>query len=125
MATINFTKEQAAADSPLVLSACQLPDGSSQYFSTHTVAFNGNQYAARVLKHNLFDFQLSADDALDGIAQLSLTLANADSALSEIWANTGWKDTQLTVYLALCDFVSGAVSTESITLFRGITGEPG
>jgi len=124
MATINFTKEQAAADSPLVLSACQLPDGSSQYFSTHTVPFNGNQYAARVLKHNLFDFQLSADDALDGIAQLSLTLANADSALSEIWANTGWKGTQLTVYLALCDFVSGAVSTESITLFRGITGDP-
>jgi hypothetical protein len=88
------------------------------------VTFSGNLYLARVLKHNLFTLQLSADEAMDGIAQLSLTLANADSALSQIQWETGWKGTQLTVYFVFADLATGAVTTESTILFRGIAGDP-
>lgn len=124
MSTINIAKEMAEADSPLLLFECLLPNGGYQRFSTHRIAFNGNMYSARVLKHNLFTLQLSADDAMDGMAQLSLTLANADSALSQIQSATGWKGAQLTVYFVFADLVAGAATTESTILFRGIAGDP-
>ena len=124
MSTINVVKEMAEADSPLLLFECLLPNGAYQRFSTQTIVFGGNLYSARVLKHNLFTFQLSADDAMDGMAQLSLTLANADSALSQIQSAAGWKGTQLTVYFVFADLVTGTVTTESTILFRGIAGDP-
>ncbi|HJY07695.1 MAG TPA: hypothetical protein VJ323_15360, partial [Bryobacteraceae bacterium] len=124
MSTINVVKEMAEADSPLLLFECLLPNGAYQRFSTHTIVFSGNMYSARVLKHNLFTLQLSADDAMDGMAQLSLTLANADSALSQIQSAAGWKGTQLTVYFLFADLATGTVTTESTILFRGIAGDP-
>ncbi len=86
--------------------------------------FNGNQYEARILKYDLFDLQLSADDAMEGISQLSLTLANADSALSQINSAIGFKGAQLTVYFAFADLVIGSITTESTVLFRGVAGDP-
>ena len=99
MTTINIAKELVEADSPVLLFECVLPNGDLQRFSSHAVDFNGNRFSARLLKHNLFDFQLSSEDAMDSIAQLSLTLANADSMMSEIGASIGWKGTQVVVYL--------------------------
>ena len=87
-------------------------------------SFNGQPYSARVLKHNLFDLQLSADDAMDGMSQLSLTLANADSTLSELNAAIGFKGAQLTVYFAFADLQSLTITTESTVLFRGVAGDP-
>jgi hypothetical protein len=84
----------------------------------------GQQYSARVLKHNLFDLQLSADDAMDGISQLSMVLANADSYMSELNASTGFKGAQLTVSFAFVNLASGTVSTESAVLFNGTAGDP-
>lgn len=124
MATLNQAKELAESDTPLLLFECILPSGDAQYWSTHSIAFNNQQYAARVLKHNLFDLQLSADDAMDGITQLSLTLANADSALSEMNSVIGFKGAQLTAYFAFADLPSGTVITESTVLFRGVAGDP-
>ena len=124
MSTINVVKEMAEADSPLLLFECLLPNGAYQRVSTQTIVFAGNMYSARVLKHNLFTLQLSADDAMDGMAQLSLTLANADSALSQIQSTTGWKGTQLTVYFVFADLVTGTTTTESTILFRGLAGDP-
>jgi len=124
MSTINVVKEMAEADSPLLLFECLLPNGAYQRVSTQTIVFAGNLYSARVLKHNLFTLQLSADDAMDGMAQLSLTLANADSALSQIQSTAGWKGTQLTVYFVFADLVTGTTTTESTILFRGLAGDP-
>src|SRR5690348_5593443 len=125
MSTINTAKELSEADSPILLFECLVPGGAGyQRFSTHAITFNGEQYTARVLNHNLFDFQLSADDAMDSVAQVSLTLANADSLLSEIEAAAGWKGTQLTVYLAFADLTSGTITTESTIVFRGVAGDP-
>lgn len=124
MGTINQVKQSAEADTPLLFFECILPSGDSEYWSTHSIVFNGQAYSARVLKHDLFDLQLSSDDAMDGIAKLSLTLANADSTMSELNAAIGLKGTQLTVYFAFADLPSGTITTESTVLFRGIAGDP-
>lgn len=124
MNTINTVKQLAEAETPLLFFECVMPSGDSQYWSTHSISFNGNTYSARVLRHNLFDLQLSADDAMDGISQLSLTLANADSALSELNAAIGFKGSQLTVYFAFADLTAGTIATESTILFRGTAGDP-
>ncbi|HMJ62899.1 MAG TPA: hypothetical protein VK493_14095 [Bryobacteraceae bacterium] len=124
MGTINQIKQLAETDTPLLFFQCTLPSGDAVYWSTHSIQFNGNGYAAKVLKHNLFDLQLSADDAMDGISQLSLTLANADSTISQLDAAIGLKGSQLTVYFAFADLPSLTITSESTVLFRGIAGDP-
>src|SRR5690242_8835032 len=124
MGTINQVKQLAEADTPLLFFECVLPSGDVERWSTHSIVFNGQVYSARVLKHNLFDLQLSSDDAMDGISQVSVTLANADSMLSELNAAIGFKGTQMTVYFAFADLPTLAVTTESTILFRGIAGDP-
>src|SRR5579875_1135934 len=129
MATIDQVKEQAVADTPLLFFECTLPNITGtqpavQYWCTHSLALNGQLYSARVLKHNLFDLQLSADDAMDGLTQLSLVLANADGLLSQLQRDYGLKGAQLTVYFAFADLSSGQVTTESTVLFRGVAGDP-
>lgn len=123
--TINLAKESAEADTPLLFFECVLPaQADPEYWCTHAISFNGQSYAARVLKHNLFDLQLSADDAMDGITKLSLTLADADARLAELNAEFGFKGAQLTVHFAFADLPTGAITTESTVLFRGIAGDP-
>lgn len=125
MGTINSIKQQPEADTPLLFFQCVLASGSAQYWCSHSIVFNGTVYSARVLKHNLFDLTLSADDAVDGISQLSLTLANADSLMSELNAPPlGLKGAQLTVYFAFADLSTLTVTTESTILFRGLAGNP-
>lgn len=124
MLTINQAKQQAETDTPLLFFECVLPSGDVERWCTHNAILNTQLYAARIVKHNLFDLQLSADDAMDGISQLSITLANADSALSELNAAIGLKGSQLTVYFAFADLPSRLTTTESTVLFRGIAGDP-
>jgi len=124
MGTINQIKQRAEADTPLLFFQCTLPSGDVEYWSTHSIPFNGHYYAAKVLQHNLFDLQLSADDGMDGISQLSLTLANADSTISQLDAAIGLKGSQLIVYFAFADLPSLTITSESTVLFRGIAGDP-
>ncbi len=124
MPTINEVKQNPEADSPLLFFQCTLSSGDVYHWSTHTVMFGGASYSARVLRHNLFDLQLSGDDAMDGVSQVSLTLANADSFLSELNREIGLKGAQLVIYFAFADLPSGTITTESTTLFRGVAGDP-
>ncbi|MFL6463646.1 MAG: phage tail protein, partial [Bryobacteraceae bacterium] len=124
MLTINQAKQQAQTDTPLLFFECVLPSGDVERWCTHSVILNAQPYSARVLRHNLFDLQLSADDAMDGVSQVSITLANADSALSELNAAIGFKGSQLIVYFAFVDLRSRMATTESTVLFRGIAGDP-
>src|SRR4051794_38912657 len=123
MQTINEIKQQSVADTPLVLFECTMPSGDVQRWSTHEVLLIDNQYSARVLHHDLFEMQLSAEDAMGGVTQLTLTLANADSLLSELNAAIGFKGSQLTVYFAFADIRSATASSETIVLFRGVAGD--
>lgn len=124
MGAINVVKQLPETDTPLLFFQCVMPSGDTEYWCTHAISFNGTNYSARVLKHNLFTLQLSADDAMDGITQLSITLANADSALSQLNAAIGFKGSQLTVFFAFADLTTLAITTESTVLFQGVAGDP-
>jgi hypothetical protein len=122
--TINAVKQLRNADTPLLLFECTLSSGSVERWCSTSINFNSNLFAARILKHNLFALQLSADDAMDGMSQLSITLANADSLISEINAQVGFRGARLTVYFVFADLTTGAITTESTVLFLGIGGDP-
>jgi hypothetical protein len=124
MATINQVKQLAAADTPILFFQCQMSSGDTYYWSSHSLLFNDQQYCARVLKHNLFNLQLSAGDAMDGMSQLSIVLGNADALMSERNAAIGFRGAQLSVYFAFVDLSNGSPTTESTMLFRGIAGDP-
>lgn len=124
MASINQVKQLRESETPLLLFECILPSGDIERWCTHGAFLNGAYFEARVLQHDLFDLQLSADDAMDGLSRLSLVLANADSALSELNASIGFKGAQLTVYFGFADLPSMQVTTETTTLFKGVAGDP-
>ena len=122
--TINTVKQLRNADTPLLLFECTLSSGDIERWCSTSINFNSNLFTARILRHNLFTLQLSADDAMDGMSQLSITLANADSLISEISAEIGFRGARLTVYFVFADLTTGAITTESTVLFLGICGDP-
>src|SRR6516162_676718 len=105
MPTIDSLKEQEAALTPLFLFDCVLASGATERWSTHGVTFNGNIYAARLLKHNVFELEAGSDMGMDGAAKITLTLANADSHFSEIERQTGFRGAQLKIQLVFFDLV--------------------
>src|SRR5581483_892397 len=115
MPTIDQLKEEQAPPTPLFLFDCTLPNGSVERWSTHAVAFGGNDYDARVLKHNLFALGAAPEDS-----KISLTLANADSRFSEIERETGFRGAQVLVQFLFYDLIAQAAPSEGRTVLRGI-----
>ena len=97
MLSIYDLKELAVTDTPLLLFQCVLPNGQAEYWSTHGISYDGNTYAPRVMKHNLFEVQTSSDQGVDAIPRVSVAMANADSYFSEVERSIGWKGATLTV----------------------------
>jgi len=97
MPTIQELKEQQVTETPLVLFQCVLATGAVERWSTHQVTFDGHAYAPRVLRHNVFEMKWGADDGIDSVSRISLTLSNADSYFSQITQSPGWKGARLTV----------------------------
>ena len=124
MATIEELKELETPETPLFLFDCTLPSGDVQRWSTHRVTYGGNEYGARVLRHNLFELRSSADEATDGISKVTLTLANADSFLSSIERTIGWKGADITVQFLFMNLKSGVAATETQVVFRGKANPP-
>jgi hypothetical protein len=124
MNTINVLKELEVPGTPLFLFDCTLPSGDIQHWSTHNVTVNGQQYLSRVLKHNIFDLNSSPEAATDGVSTVSITLANADSFLSSIERNIGWKGSGLAVTFVFFDLTNQVVASDSQVVFRGIANPP-
>jgi len=124
MTTIDVLKELEVPGTPLLLFNCTLPTGDVQYWSTHSVTVNGQQYLSRVLKHNIFDLNSSPEAATDGVSTVSITLANADSFLSSIEQNIGWKGSNLVVTFLFFDLTNQVVASNSQVVFRGIANPP-
>jgi hypothetical protein len=124
MTTIDVLKELEVPGTPLLLFDCTLPTGDVQYWSTHNVTINGQQYLSRVLKHNIFDLNSSPEAATDGVSIVSITLANADSFLSSIERNIGWKGSALVVAFLFFDLTNQVVVSDSQVVFRGIANPP-
>src|SRR5580765_1431692 len=124
MQTIFELKEQAVTDTPLLVFDCQLSNGQTERWSTHAVQVEEATYAARVLRHNVFELQASSDQGVDGVPRISLVLANADSHCSQIERTTGWKGARLTAGLVFYDLRNGVALTERSVLFQGICNPP-
>jgi Putative phage tail protein len=124
MTPINVLKELEVPGTPLFLFNCTLPTGDVQYWSTHNVTVNGQQYLSRVLKHNIFDLNSSPEAATDGVSIVSITLANADSFLSSIEQNIGWKGSTLVATFLFFDLANQVVASNSQVVFRGIANPP-
>ncbi len=124
MQTIFELKEQAVTDTPLLVFDCQLPNGQTEHWSTHTVQVEGVAYSARVLRHNVFELQASSDQGVDGVPRISLILANADSHCSQVERTIGWKGARLTAALVFYDLRNGTPLTERAVLFQGICNPP-
>ncbi len=117
-------KEELAADTPLFLFDCTLSDGSVRRWSSHSVWWSGISYEGRLLRHNLFEAQLASDLQVGGAPKLSFELANADSELSEIERQTGFKGAQLIVRSIFFDLSAGAATTDALVVFRGLMNSP-
>jgi hypothetical protein len=124
MPTIQDLKEMEVPGTPLFLFDCTLKSGDVQRWSTHHVTVNGHVYLARVLKHNLFELKSSPEATTDGISKVSITLANADSFLSSIERNVGWKGAQVTITFLFFDLKNGVAASESQVAFRGAANPP-
>jgi hypothetical protein len=122
--TINVLKELEVPGTPLFLFDCTLPTGDVQHWSTHNVTVNSQVYLSRVLKHNIFDLNSSPEAATDGVSTVSITLANADSFLSSIERNIGWKGSALVVTFLFFNLTTQAVASNSQVVFRGIANPP-
>jgi len=124
MATINDIKEQSTTETPLLLFDCVLSSGAVEHWSTHAAMVNGQQYSARVLRHDLFEMQSGAVDGIDAIAKVSIWLANADSYFSEIERSTGWKGSKVTAQFVFYDLSQGQAASEVQVLFKGVADAP-
>ena len=117
-------KEQLNPGTPLFFFDCTLADGGVQRWSSQTLSWNGNQYAGRVLRHNLFESQLASDTQVGGAPRLSFELANADSLLSQVERQSGFKGARLLVRLCFFDLQSGTPASSPVTMFRGLVNPP-
>ena len=117
-------KENATGDTPLLLFDCDLADGSSCRWSSQTVTWNGDTYEGRVLRHNLFEAQMASDTQVGGAPRLTFELANADSRLSEIEAEAGFKGSSLRVRTVFFDLRTGAPTSDAVAVFRGLMNPP-
>src|SRR5258707_6539228 len=124
MQTIFEAKEQAVTDTPLLVFDCVLPDGSSEHWSTHGITIGDVVYAPRVMAHNVFELQAASDQGVDGIPRITLVLGNADSHLSEIERETGWKGARLTASFLFYDLRNDTAATDGSVLFQGICNPP-
>ncbi|MEQ1886681.1 MAG: phage tail protein [Bryobacteraceae bacterium] len=124
MPTIDQFKEQETPPTPLFLFECTFPSGEVERWSTHLATVDGAEFAARLLRHNMFSLQSSADDGLDGAQKISLTLANADSHYSQLERECGFKGAQIKVWFVFYDLVLDAAVSESRVVFRGVANPP-
>lgn len=117
-------KEQLSADTPLFLFDCTLSDGTVRHWSSQSLTWNGTEYEGRVIKHNMFEAQLASDTQVGGPPKLTFELANADSELSEIEQQTGFKGATLIVRTVFFDLAAGQPTTDSTVVFRGLMNPP-
>jgi Putative phage tail protein len=124
MLSIYDLKELAVTDTPLLLFQCVLQNGRVEYWSTHQMSYNGNTYAPRVMKHNVFEVQTSSDQGVDVIPRVSLAMANADSYFSELERSVGWKGATLAATFLFYNLSTGVPTSDAAVLFQGIVNPP-
>lgn len=98
MQSVHDVKKLEVTETPVLLFECTRTSGTVERWCTHAVS----GYDARVLRHNLLEFRSGADDSIDAVSRVSLTLANADSHFSQVQRTEGWKGAKLRVGFVFC-----------------------
>lgn len=124
MDTIANLKEQAVTQTPLLLFDVTLANGETERWATHGVTVNSETYSARVLRHNLFEVQAASEHGIDAIPKISLTLANADSQLSQIESSVGFKGAKLKATFLFYDLLADEPASEQMVVFQGVLNPP-
>jgi len=124
MPSIFEWKEQETLETPLLLFEVRFTDGVEEQWSTHTVEFEGKRYEGRVLKHNIFEFRSYSEEGLDAAARVSLTLANADSYLSQVERQHGFKGANLRVRFLFFHLKEQTAVSEAQVVFLGTGNAP-
>jgi len=124
MPTIYEVKEQAVTETPLLLFECELRSGVTERWSTHRVEVDGNTYLPAIVATNAYDVRASADEGIDALAKITVTLANADSHFSEIEQSVGLKGSKLLVKFLFYDLKSNVAATAAVAVFRGVANPP-
>ena len=124
MDTVYQIKSREVTETPILLFECTLASGAVERWSTHRVHFDGQVFNARVLRHNLLEFSSAAEDSIDAISRVTITLANADSHFSQIQRSIGFKGAKLTVQFIFADLKSGEPASDGVVLFRGVCDPP-
>jgi hypothetical protein len=122
--TIPVLKEQAQAETPLLLFDVTFPDDTVSYWCTHAVTYNGHAYQARVVRHNFFEIQAMSEQGIDQIPRLTLILGNADSEMSELDMTKGFKGATVTVRFLFYSLAANAPASDSLIPFSGYFNPP-
>src|ERR1700730_18595134 len=115
MPTIDELKEQQTPPTPLFLFECTLRNGSVDRWGTHAAVFEGLNYDARLLRHNLFELGAAPEES-----KISVSLAHADSRFSEVEREPGFGGARVAVRFLLYDLTTQAAASEARMVFRGI-----
>lgn len=124
MESVHRLKEQEIVETPLLLFECEFSNGRVERWSTHRVELDGQVYEPRVVRHDVFDQQGLAEQSVDTIARVTLTLANTDSKISQIERLVGWKGARLTVKFVFYSLPSRRALSPAMVLFRGVGEAP-
>jgi hypothetical protein len=122
--TLYQVKEQSVLDTPLFLFDCTFSNGVTYNWSTHHATVAGTEYAARVVRTNIFEMQASSDGGVDTIPKISFELANADGLMSEIRQSPGFKGAAVGVRFVFYSLSQGAATTDTMPVFQGILDSP-
>jgi len=117
-------KDQNILETPVLLFDCTLAGGAVERWSTHALTLDNETYAPRVLAHNAFDMRLGGEDGIESMSRVTVTLANADSYVSQLERNTGLKGARLQVRFLFVNVKTGAAASDPVTLFRGVANPP-
>ena len=122
--TIHEIKSRQVTETPVLLFDCELPNGSIERWSTHEITLGDRQYDGRVVKHNVFDIRSAAEDGIDALSKVSVTLANADSYFSQVERSIKWKGSRLSVRFVFLNVASGEAASDEAVIFRGLCNPP-
>ncbi|MDQ1469280.1 MAG: hypothetical protein QOJ99_760, partial [Bryobacterales bacterium] len=119
-----IAKEQLNADTPMLLFDCTLADGTVRHWSSSSFTSGEIHYEGRVLRQNLFEAQLASDTQVGGAPRLTFELANADSNLSEIEQQAGFKGARVVVRVVFADLAAGGPTSDVLVVFSGLMNPP-
>jgi len=117
-------KEKSTTETPVFLFTLEFASGAIERWCTHRVEVGGQSYEPRVLGHNLWEMRLDAENGIDSLSRVKVTLADADSYCSQLERTQGFKGAKVTVRFLFYDLKNNAPASEETVILRGVAGSP-